>query len=155
MIRICLIILTLVAAAPAVAAPNMTEQLVHYPVSGSNLGELRREMAQNGPEGFWGFTRWWVQWNKRCEVTLSITITMPRLEEPERLSARDLDIWQRMEAALLAHERLHAAHGVAAAREIHDAGCRNARKIINKWARQDRVLDRTTRHGKTQGVRLD
>ena len=52
-------------------------------------------------------------------------------------------------------ERLHAAHGVAAAREIHDAGCRNARKIINKWARQDRVLDRTTRHGKTQGVRLD
>ena len=80
---------------------------------------------------------------------------MPRLEEPERLSARDLDIWQRMEAALLAHARLDAAHGVAAAPEIHDAGCRNARKIINKWARQDRVLDRTTRHGKTQGVRLD
>lgn len=155
MIRICLIILTLVAAAPAVAAPKMTEQLIHYPVSGSNLGELRREMGQNGPNGFWGYTRWWVQWSQRCEVTLSITITMPRLEQPERLSQRDLGIWQRMEAALLAHERQHAGHGIAAAREIHEAGCRNARGIINKWARQDRILDRTTRNGRTQGVRLD
>ena len=155
MIRIFLVILTLVAATPAVAAPQMTESLIHYPVSGDNLGELRREMEQNGPNGFWGYTRWWIEWSKRCEVTLTTTITMPRLEQPERLSARDLVIWQRMEAALYAHERLHAAHGIAAAREIHQAGCRNARAIINKWARQDRILDRTTRHGRTQGVRLD
>lgn len=155
MIRICLIALILVAATPAVAAPQMTERLVHYPVSGRNLGELRRDMAQNGPEGFWGFTRWWIEWSGSCEVSLSITITMPRLESPERLSARDLAIWQRMEAALLAHERLHAAHGIAAAREIHDARCRNARSIIDKWAEQDRILDRTTRNGRTQGVLLD
>ena len=155
MIRIFLIVLTLVAAAPAVAAPQMTERLIHYPVSGSNLGELRREMAQNGPEGFWGYTRWWIEWSNRCKVTLTITITMPRLEQPERLSPRDLGIWQRMEAALYAHERLHAAHGIAAAREIHEANCRNARAIINRWAEQDRILDQTTRNGRTQGVRLD
>lgn len=155
MIRAVLVILTLGAAAPAAAAPMMQENLTHYSVSGRNLGELRREMAQNGPNGFWGYTRWHVEWSASCEVRLRIDITMPRLARPERLSQGDLRIWQRMETALMTHERQHAAHGVAAAREIHDANCRNAQAIIQKWAQQDRVLDRRTQHGRTEGVRLD
>ena len=155
MIRAFLILLALGAAAPLAAAPTMQERLSYYPVSGRNLGELRRDMAQNGPNGFWGYTSWYVEWSASCDVSLRIDITMPQLKRPERLSPQDLAIWQRMEAALLAHERLHAAHGVAAAREIHDAKCRNAQAIIQKWAQQDRVLDQTTQHGRTQGVRLD
>lgn len=153
--RLVLAVFLAAAATPVVAAPTIREEIRHYDVRGANLGQLRREMVEKGPNGFWGYTRWWIEWSANCRIDLTITITLPRLVTPESLSSQDRAIWTRMTEALLAHERLHAAHGIAAAREIAANNCRNGNAIIDRWAEQDRELDRRTGHGRAQGVRLD
>ncbi len=154
MIRALAVISLLAVASPVDAAPKTVEVVKHYEVSGDTLGQLRRDLARNGPKGFWGFTRWWITWSPSCEIKLDITITMPRLAPTANLSAQDLAIWNAMVDALYRHEQMHAEHGRQAAAEIIASNCDQPRRIIRKWANRDRALDRQTRHGATQGVTL-
>ena len=154
MIRVLAIIWLIFAAPLAGAAPKISESVKYYAVTGSTLGELRRDMARRAPNGFWGFTRWWITWTRNCAVNLEITITMPRLDPVAQLSAQDRRIWDAMIDALYRHEQLHAEHGRRAAAEIHQTNCSNPRRVIRNWAQRDRILDRETRHGATQGVAL-
>jgi len=142
------------AATPAVAAPNITETIKYYTVSGNSFAAIRRDMARRGPKGYWGLTSWWITWSARCEIDLDITITMPRLTASSRLSAYEKRVWRGMVDALYRHEQLHAQHGRQAAAEIHRTRCQNPKRVVEKWAERDRVLDRSTRHGATQGVTL-
>lgn len=153
MIRHLTLVLVL-AASFAGAAPKTSETVKYYTVSGTNLATLRSEMERLGPEGFWGYTRWWITWSRDCEIDLEITITMPQLDPSANLSQRDKRVWDAMIGALLRHEQMHAEHGRQAAAEMVASECEAPRRVIRKWAERDRILDRDTQHGTTQGVVL-
>jgi predicted secreted Zn-dependent protease len=88
-------------------------------------------------------------------VDLEVTYTLPRHSNLRELPAGIRRDWSKMRAALKAHEEQHGAHGIAAAHEIADADCAEAKAIIRKYNLADLRLDRMTQHGLTQGVRLD
>ncbi|WP_050931605.1 DUF922 domain-containing protein [Aestuariivita boseongensis] len=154
MIRTLVILAFLAAASPVDAAPKETETIQYYSISGETLADLRRDMARHGPQGFWGYTKWWITWSRNCDIDLEITITLPRLARTARLSECDLRVWNAMTEALYRHEQMHAEHGRRAAAAIHASDCSAPRRVIQIWAERDRALDRETRHGATQGVTL-
>ena len=98
------VIALLASATPAVAGPSVSESLTHYAISGNNLSDLRQEMAQNGPKGFWGYTRWWINWSGSCKVNLEIRITLPKLSASAALTPSEERIWNTMVDALYRHE---------------------------------------------------
>lgn len=139
----------------ATAAPRISEVMEYYTVNGTSARALRNEMSRKGPRRFWAYTRWEVRWSAACQVSVRVVYTMPRHENLDALSPQLRRSLIRMFERLEAHERLHGANGINAAREIKDANCRKARKIIRKYNRADRELDRRTDHGRKQGVVLE
>ncbi len=77
---------------------------------------------------------------------------MPKHTRRGAMPAKIRVEWDSMIAALKAHEQQHGAHGINAARELVQKGCRNGDAIVAKWAEQDRIYDRNTGHGRTEGV---
>lgn len=139
---------------PAAAKPKVSVVNKTYAVSGTTAKELRDEMNRKGPDGFWAYTRWDIRWTGSCRVTVKVTYTLPKHRKPSAMPANVRKSWQSMRAALVAHEKLHGAHGVSAAKEIAAAGCKDGNAIIKKYNKADQALDRRTKHGKTQGVVL-
>lgn len=138
----------------ASAGPIPEVRVVTYGVDALTLTNLKKQMKDRGPNGFWAYTRWYVKWTRTCEVSLTIDYTYPQHIRSEALHPAVRKAWFDMMAALKAHEEQHGAHGIAAARDIVQADCKKARRIIQKWAAEDRRYDRRTRHGKTEGVIL-
>ncbi len=143
-----------IAAGPALAQPEVNLVTRYYDVSGKSARALRSQMKSLGPDGYWADTHWRVNWSSSCEVDVTITYYFPRLVGRAGVPLPLRRRWDKMMAALTAHERGHAEHGLHAAREVEDQNCRNAPEITAKWSRADKTYDRTTRHGKTQGVHL-
>lgn len=136
----------------AMAEPIIEENWQTYPVEGTTAGEILRQMQERGPNGFWAYTSWYVRWSADCEVRLQIDYTMPRHTAPHTLDEPLRNDWEAMLKALGQHEEKHGAHGVGAARELFETSCRDGDDIIARWAEQDRILDRETQHGRTEGV---
>lgn len=139
-------------AGQARANPTMNEYWSTYPVDGVTARQILNQMGQRGPNGFWAYTSWYVRWTGDCKVSLEISYTMPKHINEAALPADLRARWTAMVAALAAHERKHGQHGVNAANEVFANGCRNGVAITNKWAEQDRALDRRTNHGASEGV---
>ena len=147
-------LLLLGLAAPAVAEPALSESIRFYRVSALTADGLRKEMAQNGPEGYWGYGRWTLRWSANCKVRLKTTIDLPRHSRPTALPPDLRRAWDAMVTALLAHERQHTTHGLQAALEIERSKCRNPHDIVDRWSAEDKRLDRRTDHGLKDGVQL-
>lgn len=147
-------LLAVAVTGPVGAAPKISEVTQTYSVGATTATALKREMRRKGPKGFWGLTRWDIRWTPTCKVTARIVYTLPRHENPGAMSPTLRRAFERMVANLAAHERLHGEHGKRAAIEIDRAGCRGALAIIRKYNEADRILDRRTQHGATQGVQL-
>lgn len=140
------------AALPALAGPTIEENWETYPVDGTTIEEILAQMAERGPEGYWGHAKWHVRWTGSCEVRLRIDYRMPRHVNPELLDERVRGSWEGMIEALGRHERQHGAHGVGAAEELVGKACRDGKAIVEKWVEQDRAYDRETDHGRFEGV---
>ena len=138
----------------AIAAPSVSTKTIYYEVYASTSQQLKSQMRLHGPKGFWAYARWYVRWTSKCRLSVEITYTMPKwvnkASAPKALQRR----WERMIKKLWLHERGHGRHGIMAAKEIECVGCRHAKRIARKWAEQDKIYDRRTKHGRTQGVRL-
>ncbi len=154
MFRAVLIAGILFFAGAADAKPRVTSNTVYYNVSGTSAADIRQELREKGPNGYWAYTNWYVRWTGKCQVSVEIDITLPRLINRGQLPDSFLAEWDEMIVALTAHENRHAEHGLNAAEEIEAANCRRAHDIIDKWAEQDRVLDRETQNGYLEGVDL-
>lgn len=141
-------------ASPALASPRITELTKTYPVSALTAQGLRREMGSYGPGRFWALTQWDIRWDSKCNVTVRVTYTLPKHTNPGGMPTLVAGAWNRMLRNLVAHERLHGANGIAAAKEISTARCRGAKKILRKYQNADRTLDRETQHGSRAGVVL-
>jgi len=129
-------------------------KVVTYPVSGSSLAELERAMNRDGPQGFWAYTEWFVNWSAQCDVTMTATIQMPRLANGAGLSQAEQREFARMLIALKSHEMQHAYIGVFAADEVERYHCRNTDQIFGYWNAQDVRLDDRTNHGVDEGATL-
>lgn len=157
----------------------ISSHLNTYEIQGSTAEELRAQMNRLGPEGYDGYTRWQVDWRydyarsrgkcaiSNSKVTTDINITLPHWDganAPAQLQQR----WKQFRTALERHEEQHALHGRMAAGAIAKmledapsfANCealegyvdREGKRIIQKHNRLDAEYDRTTQHGRTEGV---
>lgn len=149
------VVLIFACMGSAQAQVTLRETVTYYEVDALTLPELREQMGERGPRGYWGYARWNVRSTAECEVTVRVSYTLPKHENLSGLSPTDRAKWEAMIQALEMHERNHGTHGMNAANEIKAAGCSGGWRIIRKWAKQDRVYDRQTQHGRTEGVVLD
>ena len=136
------------------ANPTIKTTFKYYDIKGDTAKELKRQMKRKGPNGFWAYARWNVRWSSRCKVSVSIKITMPRWKNMSDGSAALQKKWKRMVTVLRIHELNHGKHGINAAKEIVAKNCKNPKKAIRKWAKQDKLYDKKTAHGRKEGVRL-
>lgn len=136
------------------AGPRIEVVEKTYGVDATTSSGLVDQMHARGPRGYWAYTSWYVEWTGDCQVTAKIVFTMPEHRNAEALDTGLRDGWTAMIAALRAHEEQHAAHGRKAANEIARDHCRNGHAIIDKWAREDVLLDARSNHGMKEGVVL-
>lgn len=153
-LRFVVVVLLLLGASTlaALANPTIKTNWNTYAVTATGVDQILRQMKQKGPNGFWAYTRWYVRWTGSCKVSLEISYTMPQHTNRNAMPANIRAEWDNMIAALKAHEEQHGAHGINAARELVQKGCRNGDAIVAKWSEQDRLYDRRTGHGRTEGV---
>lgn len=140
---------TAVEAKPKIKVVNKT-----YTVDATTAEGLRNQMKNRGPNGFWAYTDWYVKWTGNCKLSVEITYTMPKHKNPSKMDPSLRKRWKALVAALRKHEKKHGAHGVQAAQEIEKTNCANGDAVVAKWANQDKVLDKRTGHGETEGVQL-
>ncbi|MEM7241987.1 MAG: DUF922 domain-containing protein [Pseudomonadota bacterium] len=138
----------------AFAKPKISEKTKFYKIAGTTPAALLAEMNAKGPQGFWGYSSWYVRWTGGCKVSVEVTYTMPKLKSKTGMSGELIKEFDRFYAALWAHEKTHGGHGISAAEEIERAGCKNGNAIIKKWNAEDAKFDKRTDHGKKEGVYL-
>ncbi len=146
-------VLSLLPAGKSFADPSITVKTKYYEIRGLTARQLKAQMRRRGPKGFWAYTRWYVRWTGNCRVSAEINYTFPRWTNRKQATGWLRQRWDRMTRNLWRHEKGHGRHGINAAHEIHKSRCRgDPMKIIRKWAKQDRIYDRRTGHGRTEGV---
>jgi predicted secreted Zn-dependent protease len=151
--RLLAVLFIAVTALPAEAKPKVTVTTEYYTVTGSTIEELRQQMTDKGPKGFWGYAEWRVNWSSTCNVNLRITYTYPRWANREKASPKLRARWDRFIANLITHEKGHGTHGRNAAAEIDKTACaKDPVGIAKRWSNQDVIYDRKTNHGETQGA---
>jgi predicted secreted Zn-dependent protease len=147
-----LLVLLVFVAMPSFAQPiSETLEMKYYPISGAKLSELRRQL----PGGRWGSTRWNIKHSASCDIDLRITVTLPRLEQQERLTPQDHQKYEVMFAALLAHEMDHVEILRKSVRDLSHSKCQDPDTIFSAMHRAHRSYDTRTIHGWRQGVRLN
>lgn len=140
---------TMVEAKPKVSVVEKT-----YAVDATTASALVKQMGQRGPNGFWAYTDWYVNWTGSCDLSVKITYTMPKHKNEAKLDPALRENWKTFLAALRKHEEKHGAHGIQAAQEIEQTKCANGDAVIKKWSNQGKLLDKRTDHGKKEGVVL-
>lgn len=123
-----------------------------YTVDKTTREGILEQMQQDGPHGYWAYTKWYVRWTAECEVSVEIVYTMPEHSNPEALDDDLRDNWESMLQALQEHEEQHGQHGINAATEVEATDCRNGTQITDEWAQQDVTFDEVTDHGALEGV---
>src|SRR5579872_3579707 len=124
---------------PPVEMPRYVSEepeMVWYPISGSTLRDLRREMALHGPrdnEGVHaGMTRTWTNWHvqfgggdaanpcymRAVQVTVRDTVTLPLWTPPLHADSALVAEWGRFVTMLGRHEAGHRSIALDAAGDI-------------------------------------
>ncbi len=124
-------------AAPASAAPLVTETFEYFDVSGSTAGDIRAQLHRLGPVDSAGrhndaYTKWFVTWNYtyknvsgRCAIATVSTIakaviTFPRLKADAAAPSGVKQAFARYREKLLVHEKGHVQIGVDIANRVED-----------------------------------
>lgn len=169
------------------AAPEVERENQFYGVTGIAPSEIRASLERSGPVGrngrrFHASTRWnvewglrWIQSGPRCQlhrpqVSLKITLLMPRLEPANGRSETTLQQWQNYYQALYDHELEHADIALRAANELQAVlgdlqgwmACDRleqrvndrADEVLEKYVEMEQEFDRRTDHGARDGVVL-
>ncbi|WP_342078104.1 DUF922 domain-containing protein [Yoonia sp. SS1-5] len=139
-------------------APLAADELIikPYTISGSSLAEVEEQLNSKGPHGYWAWaqTRW--RWDGNCNMSFRAEITMPRLEDPGRLTAAEQAEWDRMYAALLDHEMGHVTIGRDTALAIKAADCKvDSQAYDAEFRAAQKAYDARTNHGIDTGATLN
>ena len=180
------------AAANAAGAAAGTRMSIvgheqYYDIDGASAGALRDQIHRLGPRDGSGqagdaLTVWNIESNyvvapsadgcalRNIQVTLDLTLTLPRWTPPSAAAPRLLESWRSYLQHLKLHEAGHRAiaeqnaRALAAAltglraptcQELTDSASRTAERILADGRARNRAYDIDTKHGQTQGVVLE
>jgi predicted secreted Zn-dependent protease len=158
-------------------------RIIYFDVKGNSAAEIRHSLYANGPIDPFGkrrlaYTRWRIFWSwpqkngkpnfAQVRTNYRASMLLPRWRWAANAPAALQVQWQYLFAAIVKHERKHvinAANNYQRLGElIQQAYERNpgltetdAEQIAQRELRRiralDRILDRKTAHGRTEGVR--
>ena len=154
---LAMVALCMMAAMPCSAGTVLAEdvQVSTYLVSGHTLAEVADTMQAKGPHGYWGYTKWHVDWTGACAVTVSATITLPQLAPGTGLGLGDKSTFDRMLRALTKHETGHVDFARGWAADLAKGNCDQASQDrLQFWLDTEKTYDATTHHGADQGAVL-
>ena len=179
----CLVALLAPAGVGASGPLEVTYYDVHGDTL-QDIGSWMNQHGPAGADGrrFHGYTEWTVGWRFRLkpgragcaveslETGFRATMQLPEWRRPDDASPMAVREWERYSAALRAHEDGHFQTGAAAREAIErelaamrsTSGCPALAKeldargmaIIGEHQAREREYDASTRHGATQGARL-
>lgn len=137
------------------SAPSVSVKTKYYNIKGSSAKGLKQQMRRHGPKGYWASTTWRVHWSSKCKLSVAISYTYPRWSDKKKASPALRNKWDSMLKNLKKHEKRHGLFGINAAKEIEKSHCgKKNHSIVIKWAKQDKIYDRRTDHGRNEGVKL-
>lgn len=171
------------------AEPVISQSTQYYSIVGSSVDQLRAEMSSKGPldpnsgRQVWAKTKWYVNWRldytpigeKGCavsaaHVTLKIEFLYPQWMNRDNAGPQLRAQWDRFFQSLVAHENMHARHGIAAAQQLQselpklysrtdcqrlkDEAGQRGRDIVRNYSNADIRLDQRTDNGRKDGVTL-
>jgi predicted secreted Zn-dependent protease len=173
---------------PPVELPRYVSEepeVVWYPISGSTLSDLRREMSLHGPrddEGVHaGLTRTWTRWHfqftgtpcymQAVQVTVYDTITLPLWTPPPRPDSALVAEWGRFVTMLGRHEAGHRSIAIEDAGQIATrlasfpsratcadmmaAANADGQAILASSRERQKQYDADTRHGLRRGTAFE
>ncbi|MFH1149194.1 MAG: DUF922 domain-containing protein [Actinomycetota bacterium] len=154
----------------------------YYDVTGRTSTDLITAMETEGPEGYWAYTHWYVDYEYAGEKTAAgyrtgpvavaadVTIILPRWNPPPGASPELVSRWERMVRAVRTHEEGHRDIGFSTGQRLLDAlealpaySSREAldlavgdtaASIISDGQARDASYDAETDHGESQGATL-
>ncbi|QHQ37044.1 DUF922 domain-containing protein [Algicella marina] len=132
----------------------------YYLVQGSTLEGLEEAMRAKGPDALAGQGIWNVSYGlEPCTVSLSATISMPKLIGKSAFTDEDMIVWEEMLTALEAYQQEHVAIGREAATEVRSLNCTTEEEggieaVIAKYREKSAAMDESTENGAKSGVRL-
>jgi len=154
-------------------------QIEYYQVQGSDYGSLLASMNANGPNGFHGFTTWYLNYEYRtrsgaagCAVDsvttrLDLKVKLPRWAPPGNAASGLGERYDRYLTALRIHEDGHLQTGrdfesnfkrSALALSAPDCGALDSAlraqfdQLLKQANARDKNYDTNTGHGATQGA---
>jgi predicted secreted Zn-dependent protease len=165
------------------AKVNFTNQ--QYSIAGSSQAELSRQIRQFGPvddsgRRYAGYTKWHLDWGvshllnttgchiETANVTLAITMTLPKWEIPKEVSPSLISKWNSYYLNLTEHENSHYKFAVDGANQLAAelskvetyADCTILEKTVESLGQDtvsrirasDSEYDLRTDHGKREGL---
>jgi predicted secreted Zn-dependent protease len=163
--------------AEAAFAPYPGTSVRFYDVDGTDEKSIRASLNALGPQSrtearrYDAVTNWYATWHwpsdadgkcdlEHLEYSFEITVTLPHLNDEDRVSPALRKAWARYMAALIDHESGHAKHAFEHKGDIENAvkssSCDRANAAgaaaIEEMGRFDAQYDAETHHGATQGA---
>lgn len=164
-------------------AASVIKKLTTYEISGNSPEDLRAQMLEKGPRDIYGIRRyaevqWKASWrwdkeaeahNRAINLRVAAEVVLPKWVNREQADPQLQARWDSFTQRLLAHETNHlrnleqslpelrlalqsaASKKSATEKEINAAG----QRVLRKIRELDREYDRSTLHGKTEGITLD
>lgn len=148
-----------------------TPAIVYYKINGSTETDLAKEIQSKGPEGYAGYTNWYIRWGwpgfdrEECDltkawITAKVSLTMPSWVPPADAPEDLIQNWYRFSQALNVHEQGHVNNVVKALpllqKAIQSSDCITAdsaaNQVLDKLRGWDVQFDDKTDHGRTQGA---
>jgi predicted secreted Zn-dependent protease len=148
-----------------------TPAIVYYKIQGSTETDLAKEIQSKGPEGYAGYTNWYIRWgwpgfdHEECDlskawITTKVSLTMPSWVPPSDAPEDLVRNWARFSQALNVHEQGHVDNVVKALpllqSAIQNSDCITAdsaaNHVLDKLRGWDVQYDDNTDHGRTQGA---
>ena len=148
-----------------------TPAIVYYKINGSTETDLAKEIQSKGPEGYAGYTNWYIRWGwpgfdrEECDltkawITAKVSLTMPSWVPPADAPEDLIQNWNRFSQALNVHEQGHVNNVVKALpllqKAIQNSDCITAdsaaNQVLDKLRGWDVQFDDKTDHGRTQGA---
>ena len=98
-----------------------TPNILYYQVQGSTETDLAKEIQTKGPDGYAGYTNWYIRWgwpgfgHENCDlskawITAKVSVTLPEWDPPVGVPADLIKNWTEFSQALYTHEMGHVGN---------------------------------------------
>ncbi len=148
-----------------------TPKILYYQIRGSTETDLAKEIQSKGPNGYAGYTNWYIRWgwpgfgHEECDlskawITAKVSVTLPEWNPPAGVSTDLINNWMEFSQALYRHEMGHVGNITGSLPRIQKAiqgsDCITAdsaaNAVLDKMRGWDVQYDDRTDHGRTEGA---